>query len=65
MLRPLEVSLQVGHPGRADSPSRPPPRCRRPPFPSDHNGERKHDDVPDLNNTVRVDYSIFGTTYTV
>jgi len=29
------------------------------------NGERKRDDVPDLSNNVRVDYSIFGTTYTV
>jgi len=29
------------------------------------NGERKRDDVPDLTNNVRVDYSIFGTTYTV
>ena len=27
------------------------------------NGERKRDDVPDLSNNVRVDYSIFGTTY--
>jgi hypothetical protein len=23
------------------------------------------DDVPDLSNNVRVDYSIFGTTYTI
>ena len=29
------------------------------------NGERKRDNVPDLSNNVRVDYSIFGTTYTV
>jgi len=29
------------------------------------NGECKRDDVPDLSNNVRVDYSIFGTTYTV
>jgi hypothetical protein len=29
------------------------------------NGERKRDDVPDLTNNVRVDYSIFSTTYTV
>lgn len=29
------------------------------------NGERKRDDVPDLSNNVRVDYSIFGTTYAV
>ena len=27
------------------------------------NGERKRDEVPDLSNNVRVDYSIFGTTY--
>jgi hypothetical protein len=26
-------------------------------------GERKRDDVPDLSNNVRIDYSIFGTTY--
>lgn len=26
-------------------------------------GERKRDDVPDLSNNLRVDYSIFGTTY--
>ena len=26
---------------------------------------RNRDDVPDLSNNVRVDYSIFGTTYTV
>jgi hypothetical protein len=25
----------------------------------------KRDDVPDLSNNVRIDYSIFGTTYTV
>jgi hypothetical protein len=29
------------------------------------NGGRKRDDVPDLSNNVRVDNSIFGTTYTV
>ncbi len=29
------------------------------------NGERKRDNMPDLSNNVRVDYSIFGTTYTV
>ena len=29
------------------------------------NGERKRNDEPDLSNNVRVDYSIFGTTYTV
>ena len=29
------------------------------------NGERKRDNVPDLSNNVRVDYSIFGTTYAV
>ncbi len=117
---------------RAGSPSRPPPRRRRPPFPSDPDakrkilrdtfatsalaslataetpqltaaaaiakfvsraipqvlvrnrddqvglyylslnrmehyleGDRKRDDVPDLSNNVRVDSSIFGTTYTV
>jgi hypothetical protein len=27
------------------------------------NGERKRDELPDLSNNVRVDYSIFGTTY--
>ena len=27
------------------------------------NGERKRDEVPDLSNNVRVDYSIFGTPY--
>jgi hypothetical protein len=26
-------------------------------------GERKKDDVPDLSNNLRIDYSIFGTTY--
>jgi len=26
-------------------------------------GERKRDDVPDLSNNIRIDYSIFGTTY--
>ena len=26
-------------------------------------GERKRDDVPDLSNNVRIDYSIFGTSY--
>jgi hypothetical protein len=26
---------------------------------------QERDDVPDLTNNVRVDYSIFGTTYTV
>jgi hypothetical protein len=26
---------------------------------------RNRDDVPDLSNHVRVNYSIFGTTYTV
>jgi len=26
-------------------------------------GERKRDDVPDLSNNLRIDYSIFGTTY--
>ena len=26
-------------------------------------GGRKRDDVPDLSNNVRIDYSIFGTTY--
>ena len=29
------------------------------------NGERKRNDVPVLSNNVRVDYSIFGTTYMV
>ena len=26
-------------------------------------GERKRDDVPDLSNNIRIDYSIFGTKY--
>ncbi len=29
------------------------------------NGQCKRDDVPDLSNNVQVNYSIFGTTYTV
>jgi hypothetical protein len=28
------------------------------------NDERKRDDVPDLSNNVRDNYSIFGTNYT-